>query len=252
MNSNTRVFAASALFCCFPFVSALAQTTTSIDPKARALLDTTVSMYLRTTSYSDTTSLSTTSNGMLTASGVKGLNFTASVAWQRPNLVRVVRTDIPLGKESAVSNGKIFCAITPQHAGYFVDTAAGPNAIEDAIKIIRLNYPGLEILTGADNVLSMQSKGLTSLSMGSTTSLNGIAMQSVVGTLSTTNGGTAVETFLIGVKDGCLHRLILDYSGKGGYLDFVETHSNIKLNPALPLSTFIFTPPPHARPESTF
>jgi outer membrane lipoprotein-sorting protein/peroxiredoxin len=231
-----------------PTVSVFADATPAIDPQARALLDKAAALYLSTSSYSDTTTLSATADRPTPPD----LNFTAKIKWERPGNVAVDKTNTANELARAVSDGTTDWAVDPAHKGYYVQHPVYSVSIDEPMNEIGVGCPGFMITLGGKGTDTFISQGLTSLTMDPDTTVDGVAVHSVSGTLAFPGGGSAKMTILIGIKDGCVHYVSQDYSGQQGSMRIVETHSDIHLNPSFPAGTFTFVPPPNAKEIANF
>jgi outer membrane lipoprotein-sorting protein/peroxiredoxin len=208
--------------------------------------------YKHALSYSDTTALAATSNGIVPASTIANLNFRATISWKRPDKVIAVKTSANGDVARVVSDGKTRWIVTPQQKGIYLKQPSTGNSIFDSLKSINVSTPGLGIILDGQAVDTMLDQGLASLKLGGVSSFENISVQKVIGNIDLPSGGTTTETFLIGTNDGLLRRMTMDYSTSAGHLQIVETHSSINFNPSLSVSVFTFTPAAGAKSADSY
>lgn len=246
MKSRLCLYAALAAMLCA--TSAQAQVVKPvIEASARALIDKMAARYKAARSYSDVMTLSSKWAKPPISAPPDEWNFRAQVAWQKPNRARIVKYAANFLARSS-SDGKLLRAVTPRHKGYYLQRAANFNSIGDAMNEIGVGAPGLVHIMDAWGVARMEKEGLTSLRMAGRSMVDGVPTQRVIGRFAFHSGEDVVETLEIGIKDGLLHRVTQQYSADSGGGTFVETHSQIKIDPVLPVSTFAFVLPRGARP----
>lgn len=217
-----------------------------IDPQARALLQQMAAHYKNVRSYSDVMTLQTTGE-TFSKERHDEFNFRAQVAWQKPNRARIVKTAAG-GVSRSASDGTTLWAVATSHPGYYLQRAATDNGINDAMNEIDVGAPGLAYIQDAAGSDWMVEQGMTSLKMGVDTRVDGVPVHQIIALMEFPGGGSAVDTISIGARDGLLRRLTQDYYSAKGHSTIVETHSQIKLNPALPPATFTFAVPAKAKP----
>lgn len=250
LTACLAIFAAPALA---PAAPEPQPPTSEIEPEARDLLNRMGARYKVVRSYSDVTTLSVSPTDAFGA-GKNGkeadpgdeYNFRARVAWEKPNKARIEKFGTH-GRAYSSSDGKMMRAYNPLHPSRFLERAANFNSINDAMNEIGVGAPGLGHLAGQG--IRFFQGALSSLQLGPDSRADGVATHQIIARLAFPSGGSAVETLEIGIKDGLLRRVTQKYSGEGTgkAATIVETHSQIKIDPSLPASTFAFAPPRGAR-----
>jgi outer membrane lipoprotein-sorting protein len=91
----------------------------------------------------------------------------------------------------------------------------------------------------------------SSLSLGQPTSVAGVPVVTVISKRQEEKNSTTV-TYHIGKNDHLLRQMTLKQTQEGQTITLTETHTNIKINTKFPASTFVFTPPPGAKPVKAF
>ena len=190
--------------------------------------------YAATKSYSDTTTVVAKSDGSIGSGAVADMNFSAQIDWQKPSSFAVIRTS---GNKvlHGVGNFTDGWATTADHKDAVMSVATGDIAAWMAA--FKVSTPGSAIILGGPTDL-IASQGLTSLHIGTDSTVDGVPVHTLTGALSVP-GGTGTETMLIGVSDGCLHGLTIDYALTQGHIHIVETHTDVKLNPVLAPDVFL-------------
>lgn len=218
--------------------------TADIEPAARDLIERTAAFYREMRSYSDTMELDFAPGSVPLERARDHFQYRAAVAWAKPNRVRVVKRS-QSGTALAVSDGATLFAVTPRYPGYYLRREAGVRGIFDALNEAKVGGPGAGLTVEGLAVEWMLADGLRSLKMGATGQIAGAPVQNVVAHFEFSDGGEGVVTMSIGTRDGLLHRATEDHTLPNGksHLMLIETHSQMRVNPTLPDSTWAFRPP---------
>ena len=241
----------------------------AIDPRARQLLDQMVAAYPLLHSYSDTTEFrianGSAASAALNASSPPQLR--ASVSLQRPNRAAVKATTFNIyypnmRREQCICDGKT-CSET-RYDGTYLTQSAPPAPIRYAFAAVGPIHSLLlpQLLTGPI-ALADTLKNVVSIKREKVKMVGGIPVETVV-VLHTLVGMAVVgadvpllyqprQVFAIGVKDHLLRRCTVEgivvgsgptHISTGALLSRqIEMHRDIRVNPALPASTWTFTPP---------
>jgi len=252
----------------------------AFDPKAQKLLRQMAAAYQGLSSYSDTTEM-VIANG---PKAVAALNAStppllrATVAVQKPDRVAVRAAGMITGglPAAGISDGKTYWELRPSSQDYLAQPVP-PRVLESAFSAGSrvLGSTLLQSLLTSPDPLPGWLHGATAIKMGRPVVVSGVPVQTVivikapvhhdparagVGRGEGQTGDTPPFTdqtklFLsIGVKDHLLRRLswvntllspgIDRFPGGTVTLVQMETHRNVKADPALAASTWAFTPPP--------
>lgn len=210
-----------------------------IDPEARALLEQMAKAHQALTSFSGTMDFSMKQGGKTTKQQAK-------IAYEKPNKARIITNNPTNGAAVfTVSNGtSLFQTISTDKNGYHKGTAA-PNAkaIEQVFGASKAAGIGLFPMLATnpkagDEVLP---PGVTALVHGPDETINGTLCDVLTASFGPTPDTQVSLVFGIGKTDHLLRRLSLTQP-TGEKLGLNETYSDVQANPALPPSTFAFTP----------
>ena len=214
----------------------------AVDPAARGLLLKMEDAYKKLKSYSVTVHLTG-------RDGDEAVNVQGTVAFQRPGRAAVtIRKNGTALK--AVANGTWLHLVNGKR--YQKKPApAGFAAVQEAMQEGGLDNSFLMAILTEDDMLAGllgDGSGVVSLKRESSPPLNGVAVDKVVIRARHDESDTGVITFLIGKTDRLLRSVLVSWTGEEGKVTLAETHTKVKANPALPPSTFAFTPPRDAGP----
>jgi len=228
-----------------------------IEPAAAEAIEQLSTLYKSTRSYSDITTLSAARDKRAPAAVEIDFDFSAKIGWVRPNRVRAARVDAR-GIAHAASDGKTLWATQSRLKDTVVQRPVTTTAITDALREIGVGGMGTGFIVEGHGVEWLKRQGLTSLKMGSPSKVDGVAMRTVVAGITFPAGSPGpagartTVTFYIGSEDNLLRRVTHEYVSAKTRIGFLETHTNIRLDPDLPDSTFAFSPPEGAKPVETF
>ena len=177
----------------------------------------------------------------------------SQIVYQKPNKARAT-TKNPLNGNDimAVSNGtSLFQTVSADKGNYYKAPApSDARAIGQVIGAAKSGGAGLfPVLTSDTNAENeVLPPGLLSLTKNPDGTVDGVAVDVLTATFGLSRDKPATLVFSIGKEDHLLRRLHFEQPGDGGkniILD--ETYSDVKANPTLPASTFIFMPAPGAK-----
>ncbi len=224
---------------------AASSSTAVVEPKARAAVDRMRAAYRGMTSYSGTIEVAATESFALPS--VK-----AKLRFQRPNRISVVTTERS-GTARAVCDGKTLYAVVPDEPKKYLKrpAPAGSQALVTALMESGATGPGLTaILAGADPIRQFQ-RSLKSVRFGEESRIAGTPVETV--TIDVEGPQLqATLTLFIGKNDHLLRRAQFAQKVGSQVLTVTENHSDIRRNPVLPASAFLFTPPRGAKPVVSF
>ena len=214
----------------------------AVDPAARDLLLKMEAAYKKLKSYSATVDLAGRDSD-------ETVDVRGTVAFQRHGraAVAIRKNGTP---RKAVADGTWLHLVNGTR--YQKKPApAGFAAVQEAMQEGGLdNSFLLAILTEEGMVAGLfgDGGGVKSLKRESSPPLNGVAVDKVVIKATRDETDTGVITFLIGKTDRLLRSVTVSWTGEEGEVTLAEAHTKVKVNPALPPSTFAFTPPREAGP----
>lgn len=243
--------------------------TAAIDSRARQLLDQMAAAYPLLHSYSDTTEFRTASSPVASAAlnASSPPQLRASVSLQRPNKAAIKAATFNdyypnMRREQCVCDGRT-CSET-RYDGKYLTQSAPPAPIRHAFAVVGPIHDLLlpQLLTGP-NPLADTLKNVVSIKREKVKVVGGVPVETVVVLHTLVNmavvGADAPllyqprQTFAFGVRDHLLRRYTDEgivvgpgptHMRVGALLGRqIETHRDIRVNPALPASTWTFTPP---------
>ena len=177
----------------------------------------------------------------------------SQIVYQKPNKARAT-TKNPLNGNDimAVSNGtSLFQTVSADKGNYYKAPAPSDvRAIGQVIGAAKSGGAGLfpVLISDPNAEKEVLPPGLLSLTKSPDGTVDGVAVDVLTATFGLTRDKPATLVFSIGKEDHLLRRLHFEQPGEGGkniILD--ETYSDVKANPTLPASTFVFTPAPGAK-----
>jgi len=240
-----------------------------INPEAKALVDGMIARYAALKSYSDTTRAGIEGGGNLPKEMGAGFPVVAKLAWERPAKLRFEGTSD--GKAFlGLSDEKFLHVVSPDHPGFYEERLHNPPLVvthpdghtetfPPNPTPVRLDEPQME--SGA---FALGSAFMTEPEFWTRT-LKDVTVVALE--LDAVQGGEACRVvnvqaqgdqrdatlirLWIAESDGLLRRMELSDGGMGGG-KIIETHSDVRLNPALPPSTWVFQAPANTKPVEFF
>lgn len=233
----------ASFFCGLPATAA-----PTVDPGALALLKSSAATYQHMTSFSCQARAELTLGGVLTGRITK-----MTMAFQKPD-----RAAVSVNKYDETAqyfcDGKSFYSYSPANKEYVQDDLPAGVARVAPVLMQGQSFLGLVLLRPAGLSTLADAAGIKSLTLGPLETLDGVAVRTVTRITSGRDGGQMTFFVTIGVRDHLVHRfadiiqspkpLSADMGGVKR-IDNRETYTDIRINPALPASTFL--PPPDAK-----
>ncbi len=215
-----------------------------IDPAARTLIDQMAKAHAAVTSFSAVVNYSV-------QQGEQPAQLrSAKIAYQKPNKARVTTIDPTLkATVTTVSNGtSLFQTISTDTKGYHKGAAASDaKAIAQVMGAGKAGGIGLFPLLATDPNMGKEilPPTLTSLSHGSDETVGGVLSDIVNASFGPAPDKQIGLSFAIGKTDHLLRRINFAQTLQDGQkVSVTETYTEVQANPALPASTFVFTPAP--------
>ncbi len=197
--------------------------------------------------------------------------FQATLQWQRPHSIRFEGTNSK-GMFLGVSDGQKMWALAPAHPGYYVErlrdaprvfTDADGNKKAQSAEEVGFQFDALltEVQVGASTLDFITDSHFWRLLLSDVRSLvlepNNVVVDGqecrVVRTQVIFDSGHSFTWRLfIAKSDGLLRRSEESNTLLGASGRIVETHSKVRANPALPVSTWDFQVPTKAKPIEYF
>lgn len=224
---------------------ALAQETAPTQSQAEQYLNKMIAAYKGIKSYSGSFKLSGEVLGQPKLPAPRG-----TVSLQMPNRAALKVTE-GAHADHAVFDGKNLLVTSSRHNNQYIK-----QPLSRGLGIMRvltrgsMTGPGLSVLFTQPDALKFSAPP-KSLSLGQPTTVAGVPVVTVI---SKTEQGpnTLTLTYLIGKNDSLLYQMTLVQTAGPQNITLTETHTNVKINPKLPASTFTFTPPRGAKPVKQF
>ncbi len=220
--------------------AASAVSSATIGPKARTLMNQMAVAYRSLRSYSGTVEEKETGTP-------QAISKRTMVAFRRPNRAVVVAADTSGKTWRSVSDGKNLYFVYPQDKNQYRRWALKPGQ-PLSMYLILARAMTKHIAAGLSSGQFMSEPpppSVKSVTLGPPGEVNGVPVETVVVTPRSPEEPT--WTFAIGKKDRLLRRLTMSLMVNGKLAMHTETHSQIKINPTLPDTTFTFRPPPGAK-----
>lgn len=218
-----------------------------INPEAKALVDAMIARYAALKSYSDTMRAGIEGGGNLPKELRAGFPVEGKLAWERPTKLRFEGTSG--GKAfMGLLDGTTLRAVNPEHPGFYIERPS-----------VRLDEPEMELGAFALGSAFMTEpefwtrtlKDVTVLALEPDAVQGDEACRIVNVQAQGNQGDASLIRLWIAKSDGLLRRMELSGGGMGGG-KIVETHSDVRLNPVLPASTWAFQAPANAKPIEFF
>ena len=235
-----------------------------IDPQAKELVDAMVARYQKLHSYSDTVRVDLEGGAGMPTEFRRGFPVEGKLAWERPARFRLEGTT---GTKAflAMSDESTIHALSPEHPGYYIerrqfetvtehpDGTTTPNGSQLNNAAMEANVPALGMAWMTETQFWTRTlEDVTVVALEADADTEGQACRVV----NIQAQGDARETSLIRLwiakADGLLRRMELTSILPGGAFKMIETHSQIKLNPALPAATWAWVAPPKSKPVEVF
>jgi outer membrane lipoprotein-sorting protein/cytochrome oxidase Cu insertion factor (SCO1/SenC/PrrC family) len=211
-----------------------------VDAKARKLIEKMSAAYADLKSFSATIS---TQGG-----GPEVPQFTSTLQFKKPNFARL-ETRAKDAKLTVTSDGANIFILRSDSDKVYIKMPA-PQSFTGMIGLVLETAGGIGIgptnllLTGGDPLPS--ERLLKTLTVGEPGTEGGVPVERVAGSLEGQPGKQPKFEFYLGKDDHLIRKVTLEAPGSvSGVL--TETHSDIKVNPELPTSSFTFTPPPGSK-----
>ncbi|PQV64409.1 Peroxiredoxin [Abditibacterium utsteinense] len=241
-----------------------------IEPEAQTAIEALVARYAALRSYADTTQLKWEDEAGAAIRPDDGLNFTATLQWQRPHNIRFEGTNRK-GAFLAFGDALKLRVISPNYPGNYVSRVRNPLQVlinEDGTRTtlpaddarVQFDAPLMEVEAGAPgygfllepNFWTRTQKEASVLALEPDAEADGELCRVVRMQLDYDEGATATIRLFIAKSDGLLRRLEQRDERMGARARIVETHSDVRVNPNLPDSTWDFQAPADAKPIEYF
>jgi len=241
-----------------------------INPEAKALIDGMIARYMALKSYSDTTRVEVQGGAAMPKEARAGFPVVGKLVWERPAKLRWEGTSdgkafLGLSDETTVR------AVNPEHPGIYEEYLQNPPQVvryPDGRTKTLAPEPGafrLDVAVfdsggstfGLNDMTGPQSwdrtlKDATVVALEPDALTDGEACRVVRIQIEGDQGNSAVERLYISKSDGLQRRLEVKEAAMGVNFKIVETHSDVRTNPALPASTWAFQAPLGSKKVETF
>lgn len=240
-----------------------------INPEAKVIVDGMIARYAALRSYSDTTCVELQGGAALPKEAREGFPVEGKLAWSRPAKLRWEGTTegkafLGLSDETTVR------AVNPEHPGIYEEHLQNPpqvvtypdghtETLAPEPRAFRLDVAvfdsggwtsGLNDMTGPQSwQRTLKDVRVVALEPDAVT--DGEACHVVNIQTEDDQGYSAVEHLYIAKSDGLQRRLEVTFTGRGAS-KLVETHSDVRINPILPASTWAFEAPTGSKKVETF
>ena len=210
----------------------------NLEPAAKSLIDQMVKAHKALTSYAAQLDVEV-------KQGEQGQKIRSELAYQAPNKARVIVTDMATqGGSSAIADGTSYYTTSSLNAKTYHKAAipTGAKVFAKAITDTRAEaLPLLPLILTQDNATALLLADTKSATVGQDT-IGGVAVDTISTVLK--NAPNPAITFAIGKTDHLLRRVTLKFTQNGTTSTVTEVYTGVRANPALPASTFTFTPAP--------
>ena len=239
----THPLLAASLLCCLPAAAA-----PTVDTQAQALLNQSAAAYQALHSFSCQVRTELTLGGVPTSRTMK-----ITLAYQKPD-----RAAVFVNKYDETvqyfSDGKSLYSYSPASREYVQNKI--PAGVPPAAPVLTQgqSFIGLVLLKPSGLATLADAPGIKTLTLGPLETLNGMGVRTVTRVTAGRDGGQMTFLVTIGVKDHLIHRFadiiqspkpLSDDMAGVKRIDNRETYTDIHINPALPVSTFL--PPTDAK-----
>jgi len=239
-----------------------------INPEAKALVEKMIANYAAMKSYSDTTRVEL-QGANLPKEARESFPVVGTLAWERPAKLRWEGTSgakafLGLSDETTVR------AVNPEHPGIYEERLQNPPQVETFAdghtetmtpdpRSFRLDAAVFDSggpTFGLNDMIGPESwahtlKEATVVALEPDAVTDGEACHVVNIQVENDQGDLAVERLYLAKSDGLQRRLEVTMTGRGAS-KIVETHSGVRINPALPSSTWAFQAPVGSKKVETF
>jgi hypothetical protein len=175
---------------------------------------------------------------------------TCHFAMQKPRYAAATST---MGSEvvGTIYDGKALFSTSSDHKGLYIRRPMSPGlGLMRVVLRAGMTGPGLGVLLTHPESLSGVATPAC-LSLGRAGQISGVPVITVI-SQSRQGSDTMTITYSINAKDYSLQRMVLEQTLTGRKFKVSETYTNIKINPKLPASSFVYTPAPGAKSVEAF
>lgn len=241
-----------------------------INAEAKALVETMIARYAGLKSYSDTERVELQGGANMPANFRASFPLEAHLAWQRPAHLRFEGT---AGNKAVLglSDETTMRAVNPEHPGSYVERLQHPPGVvtypdghtetmPPDTTPVRLDTAMMESGAAVLGTAFMTEpefwtrtlKNVKVLALEPDATADGETCRVVNVQAEGDAGDAALIRLWIARSDGLLRRMELSDAGMGANSKIIETHSEVRLNPDLPASTWDFNAPVGAKPIDYF
>lgn len=241
-----------------------------INAEAKALIEMMIARYAGLTSYSDTVRVELQGGANMPANFRAGFPLEARLAWSRPAHLRFEGT---AGSKAVLglSDETTMRAVNPEHPGFYAERLQHPPVVvtypdghtetmppgnlpvrlDTAVMESGASALGLAFMT-EPQFWTRTLKDVKVLALEPDADTGGETCRVVNVQAEGNDGDSVLMRLWIARNDGLLRRMELSDAGMGVNSKIIETHSNVRLNPDLPASTWDFKAPQGAKPIEYF
>lgn len=237
-----------------------------INAEAKSLIEAMMASYKGLKSYSDQTRAEMESDDIFPQQVLGTFPVEATLAWGQPDYFRF---EGHAGKNDflALSDGNSLHAINPQFPGLYLEQATAPMMLttkadgtstivsqrsDAAIFFSGAIYLGIAFMREGNSFWGRIAPNMTVLALETDADIEGTKCRVLNVQSEDNDGGFSLVRLWVGSEDKRLRRLELTNTNRGFKYKITETHSNIRVNPELPASTWEFTPPIKYQKVATF
>ncbi len=241
-----------------------------IDAAAQQFIEQMVARYAALKSYSDVTRvhIENAAGEPANAGEMTGLNFRATLQWERPANIRFEGTSAK-GAFLALGTAEIMRVVSPDYADKYVarprsrtvtGTVADGPSLELPPQPIQFDAPLMEVQAGGPTMGFLEDtkfwertrKDVRSLRFAADARADGQECRVLEIQLASDDGSIFVSRLFVAKSDGLLRRSENRDNRMPTDTFIIETHSDVRANPDLPAATWSFTPPVNAKPVDYF
>lgn len=245
--------------------------TPQIDVQAQTFIEQMIDRYAALKSYSDVTQMrmEDTTEAPTKAGGMKPMDFQATLQWERPANIRFEGRDSS-GAFLALGTPDILRIVSAHYPNNYVArqrsqtvtlTGGDGKKVEVPAQPLQLNEPmaGDPIPGGPamgfifqPEYWSLMKKDARSLQFDPDAQTDGEDCRVVRADFLSDEGHSSEMRLFVAKRDGLLRRMEMRFDQLPANNIIAETHSDVKVNPDLPASTWEFEAPANAQPIDYF